>query len=403
MALSVDIPAKTAAARSDDQLRMLVELRRELHAHPELPWQEHRTTELVAAVLTRAGLTPRVLPGGTGVLCDIGPAPARVALRADIDALPIPDTKDVEYRSTVAGVAHACGHDVHTVVVLGAGLALARLAARGELPHGVRLVFQPAEEEWPGGAVDVIKAGGLDGIEEIYALHCDPSIEVGGIGLRAGPITGASDHLEVRLTGPGGHSARGHLTADLVAALAAVVSQVPAVLARRVDPRAALILVWGHIAAGSAPNAIPDSGVVRGRLRTLSRPVWESLPPLVDELIRSVATPYGVGVEISHIRGVPPVVNDAACVGRLDAVVRSMAGVDVRECEQSLGGEDFAWYVDQVPGALARLGVREPGVPAAADLHQSGFDVDERCIPIGVDALVGVALDVRPARSAGTR
>jgi amidohydrolase len=382
-------------------VRTLIELRRDLHAHPELAWQEHRTTALVGAVLTREGLTPRVLPGGTGLVCDVGPEPPRIALRADIDALPVPDTKDVAYRSTVPGVAHACGHDVHTVVVLGAGLELARRAKRGELPHGVRLIFQPAEEEWPGGAVDVIKADGLDGIEEIYALHCDPSLDVGGIGLRAGPITGASDHLEVRLTGSGGHSARGHLTADVVAALAAVASQVPAALGRRVDPRAALILVWGHIAAGSAPNAIPESGVVRGRLRTLSRSVWDSLPPLVDELVHSVATPYGVGVEIDHIRGVPPVVNDAACIGKLDAVVRPMAGVTVHECEQSLGGEDFAWYVDQVPGALARLGVRAPGASGVADLHQSGFDVDERCIPIGVDTLVGVALDV--SRSAGTR
>lgn len=371
----------------------LIDLRRELHAHPELSWHEHRTTRLVAEALSHAGLKPRTLRGGVGLICDMGPAPPTVALRADLDALPIPDTKDVSYRSTVDGVAHACGHDVHTTVVLGTGLALAELASRGELSHGVRLVFQPAEEEWPGGALDVIKVGGLDGIKRIYALHCDPSLDVGQIGLRAGPVTGASDHIEARLSGPGGHSARSHLTADLVTALSAVATQVPALLARRVDPRTGLVLVWGQISAGTAPNAIPESGMVRGRLRTLSRSVWESLPPMVDELIRAVATPYGVGVEISHIRGVPPVVNDAASVRSLNAVVRSvLPGGSVRECAQSLGGEDFAWYVDKVPGALARLGVREPGSPVVMDLHQSGFDVDERCISVGVQVLTGAAL-----------
>jgi amidohydrolase len=375
-----------------DHGQRLVEVRRDLHAHPELSREERRTTELVADALSHVGLTPQILPVGTGLVCDIGPEPPRVALRADLDALPIQDSKDVSYRSTVDGVAHACGHDVHTTVVLGAGLALARMASRGELRSGVRLVFQPAEETVPGGALDVISAGGLAGIERIYAVHCDPGVEVGQVGLKVGPITAASDQIDVRLTGPGGHTARPHLTADLVSALGAVISQVPALLARRVDPRAGLALVWGQVSAGTVSNVIPSTGIARGTLRTLSRTVWETLPPLVDEVIRAVAAPYGVGIEVSHVRGVPPVVNDAVTISAFDLAVRSaVEGGRVCESVQSLGGEDFAWYLDRVPGALARLGVRSPGSKVAMDLHQSSFDVDERCISIGVQLLAGVA------------
>jgi len=332
------------------------------------------------------------LPAGTGLVCDVGPEPPTVALRADLDALPIQDTKDVSYRSTVDGVTHACGHDVHTTIVLGAGLALQRLAATGELSHGVRLVFQPAEEVVPGGALDVINVGALDGIKRMYAVHCDPAVDVGQIGLKAGPITAASDSVEVRLTGAGGHTARPHLTADLVTALGAVVTQVPALLGRRADPRAGVALVWGQISAGTAANAIPREGAVRGTLRTLSRELWETLPSLVDDLVRAVTAPYGVGVEIVHTRGVPPTVNDAASIAILGDVVRSeVTGGAVCESAQSLGGEDFAWYLERVPGALARLGVRSPGSTVPMDLHQSAFDVDERCISVGVQLLTGVA------------
>lgn len=374
----------------------LIAFRRDLHAHPELGRQEFRTTQVVADVLSGAGLKPHLLPTGTGLLCDVGPFPATVALRADIDALPIPDAKDVAYRSTVDGVAHACGHDVHTAVVLGAGLALADLASRDGLPLGVRLVFQPAEEMIPGGALDVIRAGGIEGIERMYAVHCDPAIEVGTIGLKAGPVTAASDLLEVRLTGPGGHTARPHLTVDLVAALGALISSGPGLLSRRADPRSGTSLVWGQVDAGTVANAIPGSGRLRGTIRTLSRDTWDALPPLVDELVHAILAPYGVGVEISHVRGVPPVVNEPGCVDRLTVAAQGVPGGTVAPTAQSLGGEDFAWYLDRVPGALARLGVRRRGSDVLYDLHQSGFDVDEECIGVGAALLAGAVIAGTP-------
>jgi amidohydrolase len=370
----------------------LVEVRRDLHAHPELSRQERRTTQLVGDALSHAGLAPTVLACGTGLVCDIGADPT-VALRADLDALPIPDEKDVSYRSRIAGVTHACGHDVHTTVVLGAGLALARMAAADQLDHGVRLVFQPAEETVPGGALDVIDAGALTGIQQMYAVHCDPAVDVGKIGLKVGPITSAADHVEVVLTGPGGHTARPYLTADLVSALGAVVAQSPGLLARRVDVRSGVNLVWGQISAGVAANVIPRTGVARGTVRILDRDAWAGLPALFEEVVRRIASPYGVEVQIDHVRGVPPVVNAASSIEVLRGVVNGLWGADaVIEVEQSLGGEDFGWYVDQVPGALARLGVRSPGSTVNLDLHQSTFDVDERCISVGVRLLVAAAL-----------
>jgi amidohydrolase len=369
----------------------LIALRRELHANPELGREEVRTTAVVAGLLSGAGLSP-VLLEGSGLICDVGSGSPVVALRADLDALPIEDETTVAYRSTVPGVSHACGHDVHTAVVLGAGLVLADLVRRGLIDGGVRLIFQPAEELTPGGALDVVAAGGLGDVRRIFAVHCDPRADVGTVGLREGPITGSADEVRVRLTGPGGHTSRPHLTADLVYALAAVVTGVPALLSRRVDPRTGISVVWGNVHAGSAANAIPRAGEARGTVRTLDAQAWERAPLVVADAIRAVAAPFGVGVDVDYRRGVPPVVNDAACTAMLGLVAADVLGVDsVTETEQSLGGEDFAWYLDRVPGALARLGVRGPGEEGTHDLHQGNFDVDERAVAVGVRLLAGTA------------
>jgi amidohydrolase len=240
----------------------------------------------------------------------------------------------------------------------------------------------------PGGALDIIAAGGLDGLERLFAVHCDPSIDVGRIGLRVGPVTSATDQVEVRLTGPGGHTARPHRTADVVAAVGDIVARTSGVLTRRVDPRAGINLVWGEVNAGSASNVIPRSGVARGTLRMLDRSVWERMPVILDEVVRAVAAPYGVVVEILHERGVPPVVNDANAVSELAVAASHISSDAACDTEQSLGGEDFGWFLEKVPGALARLGVGRPGAERV-DLHQSTFDVDESAIGIGVRLLVG--------------
>jgi len=371
-----------------------IEFRRDLHAHPELGYHEHRTTRRVALRLAAAGLRPVILPKGTGMLVDIGPAAGGplVALRADLDALPISDEKQVPYRSTVPNVCHACGHDVHTTVVLGAGLFLARQAAAGRLPGRVRLIFQPAEEV-PGGALDVLAAGGIASADRIFAVHCDPRLDVGKVGTRTGPITAACDKITVRVTGPGGHTARPHLTADLVYALGKIVTELPAALSRRVDPRSSLSLVWGRVSAGTAANAIPDDGIAEGTVRCLDDEAWHEAPDLLKALIESVASAYGVIAELDYQRNVPPTVNEPVSTAMLAAAAKQVLGADaVVTTPQSMGGEDFAWYLESIPGSLARLGTRRPGLAEDFDIHQATFDVDERAIMVGVRVMAAAAL-----------
>ena len=376
----------------------LVAVRRDVHAHPELARTEVRTTRVLAERLRAAGLVPRLLEG-SGLVCDIGRTGAHgfgaavpaVALRADIDALPLDDACGLPFASTVPGVAHACGHDVHTAVVLGAGLVLARLHDDGLLPRPVRLIFQPAEEVMPGGSLDVLDQGGLDGVERIFAVHAEPKIDVGQVGTRIGPITSASDAITVTLTSPGGHTSRPHLTGDVVYALGQVITQVPAVLGRRLDPRSGVNLTWGAVHAGVAHNAIPGTGTVAGTLRCLDVRAWERAGEVLDEAVQQVVAPYDVEVDLEHVRGVPPVDNDEACTATLEAAARDLHGPDaVLLTEQSLGGEDFAWYLTKVPGAMARLGTRTPG-GRTFDIHQGDLEVDERAIGVGMGLLARAA------------
>ena len=369
----------------------LLEFRRDLHRHPEVARTEVRTTRKVGDRLRQAGLAPVALPG-TGLICDLGGRGPMVALRADLDALPLPDESDGDLRSTIAGVSHSCGHDVHTAAVLGAGLVLADLDRAGDLPGRVRLIFQAAEEVQPGGALDVIAAGGLDGVDRAYALHCDPRADVGQIGVRIGPITSAADQVMVRLMGSGGHTSRPHLTEDVVFALAQVVTGLPAALSRRLDPRAGVAMVWGRISAGAASNVIPRIGEVHGTLRCLDSTVWAEAAGLITDIVRDITRPYGVRAEVAHVRGVPPTVNDAAAVAVIEDAARAELGErSVVLAEQSLGGEDFAWLLEKVPGAMFRLGTRTPG-GRTYDLHQPDFTADERSVTVGSRVLAATAL-----------
>ncbi|MFD7815871.1 amidohydrolase [Streptomyces sp. NPDC059785] len=380
----------------------LVTFRRDLHMHPELGNQEFRTTAAIKARLERAGLRPRVLDTGTGLVCDIGfddggewnGGRSMLALRADIDALPIPDTKtDCAYRSTVPDRAHACGHDVHTTVVLGAGLVLAELHRTGRLPQPVRLIFQPAEEILPGGAADAIGSGVLKGVGRILAVHCDPKVDAGRIGLRHGPITSACDRLEVSLDGAGGHTARPHLTTDLVTAAARVATDVPALVARRVDARSGLAVTWGRIESGHACNVIPQHAELSGTVRCLDLDAWRRAPDVIHAAVDEIAGLHRAKSEITYVRGVPPVVNDGVVTELLrDAMTVRRGAESVEDTEQSLGGEDFSWYLEHVPGALARLGVRPPGDRATRDLHRGDFDADESAITTGVELFTAAAL-----------
>lgn len=377
--------------------RQVVAVRRDLHEHPELSWAEERTTAVVSRTLEAAGVHVRRL-ATTGLVAEVGAGAGTerrvptVALRADIDALPVPDLTTDPWRSRTEGVAHACGHDVHTAALVGAALALAQRHAREPLQGRVRMLFQPAEEVMPGGAHALVEQGGLNGVSSIFALHCDPALDVGQVGVREGPITAAADQIVVRLYGPGGHTSRPHLTSDLTFALAKVVTDVPAALSRRLDPRAGASLVWGYVRAGTAKNVIPGTGEAGGTLRMLWISEWAQARALVTSLVHEVVAPYGVTAEVDYVRGVPPVVNTPAATALVAAAALTVVGPDqVVSTSQSLGGEDFAWYLADVPGAMARLGTATPGGPRY-DLHRGDLRIDERAVALGAGVLAATAL-----------
>jgi amidohydrolase len=391
------------AGRLDDFLAAegdgLVAFRRHLHMHPELSWEEHRTTAAIRARLERAGLTPDVLTTDTGLLVELGAGGdgPTVLLRADIDALPLDDEKDVPYRSTNDGVCHACGHDVHTTAALGAALALEPLLR--DRPGRVRVLFQPAEEAIPGGASFLYDTAVMDDVDLVYALHCDPGLPAGQVGLKAGPITSAADRVTIRLKGPGGHTARPHLSVDLLAIAGRIITELPAGLARLTDSRHGASLVFGAVEAGHAANVIPTHAELRGTLRVRGRETWDAAAPIIERLVAAAAEPYGAAWEVDHVRGSPPVDNDMEAVAVLESAVTDALGAEaLAPTTQSVGNEDFSWLLERAPGAYARLGVQPPGATTRLDLHAGAFDVDEACIAVGVRVLTHAALAALDAR-----
>ena len=365
----------------------LVAWRRHIHAHPELGRQEFATTQFVASHLADAGLNPKVLPGGTGLTCDFGPEHGpRIALRADMDALPMAERTGAPYASVVPNVAHACGHDAHTAVLLGAALALASVP---ELPVGVRLIFQAAEELMPGGAIDAIAAGALTGVSRIFALHCDPRLAVGKVALRAGPITSAADQLEVTLQSHGGHTSRPHLTGDLVYGLGTLITG----RARcAVAPHRPAQQHGDGVGCGQCGCRRQRDPADRhtGRDHPHGQPRHlGSLEAIVREIVSSLLAAAGHRAQLQYRRGVPPVVNEEISTRILTHAIEAIGPDVLCDTRQSGGGEDFSWYLEEVPGAMARLGVWTGRGPQL-DLHQPTFDLDERSLAVGVRVLVNI-------------
>lgn len=358
--------------------------RRHIHRNPETANQEVETTNYIANILADYGLEPQRFPH-TGLMVDIGPDTELgcLAFRADIDALPITEVTGLEFTSEKPGTMHACGHDVHTTVALGLACALADFQRVNELELGIRVIFQPAEEVWVGGATDVISWGALEGVHSIFAIHAEPKLRVGRIGIRAGAITSATDVVELKIKGPGGHTSRPHLSADVVYALGKVITELPALLSRRVDPRTGTVLVFGQVNSGYAPNAIPETGMLTGTMRTADITIWRQMQELFAELVDQILAPVGVEHELSYNRGVPPVLNDDVATAMLASAAQSIDPQAVVQAPQSSGGEDFSWYLEKVPGSMARLGCWS-GEGEQHDLHMGDLIVDERAIGVGI-------------------
>jgi len=379
-----------ARAFAPDAVRM----RRDLHRHPEIAWTERRTTYRIAEALKKYGLEPHVRPDGIGLLVEIGSGHPVVGFRADIDALPIQEETGVPYRSQVDGLMHACGHDAHTAI--GVGIA-GTLAALNELPGTARIIFQPAEEDIPSGAARLVEEGAHRGLDAIFAYHVDPSIPAGNVGLRVGPITSAADKIHIRLSGPGGHTSRPDRTVDLVNVAARVVTDLPVRLAEELGPDQHLTFVFGRIAGGGAANAIPSVVEISGTARVREVAVWRSLPDLIERFLKDIATSYGAGVEIDYRRGSPPVDNNGSVIEVIRQAATEILGSEgIQPTPQSMGSEDFSWFLQDVPGALVRLGVGRNDHPV--DVHSPTFDLDEAAIEhgIAVGALSLLRLMERP-------
>ncbi|MBI4408548.1 MAG: amidohydrolase [Gemmatimonadetes bacterium] len=373
----------------------LVELRRDLHRHPELSFQETRTAALAATRVEALGFEVRRGVGKTGVLAELrnGKGPV-VALRADMDALPIQEANQVEYRSTVPGVMHACGHDAHVSMLVGAAQLLAEARRRDELPHGaVRLLFQPSEEAADGenksGAARMIEDGAMSGVDAVFGLHIGGFLPAGKVYVSAGPIMAGADSFTATVRGVSAHAGRPHEGVDALVLAAHAVVACQSAVARRISPRAAGVLSIGTVHGGVAENVVAERVVLQGTLRYFDAAVRQTLQHELRQAF-SVVDALGGRAQVELRAGYPPVVNEpamAALVGR--AVAGTLGESSVAEFEPLMGAEDFALLLEQAPGCFFWLG----GAPERPRRHHHPeFDVDERALIRGASALAACVL-----------
>lgn len=372
----------------------LVAIRRALHADPELSREEFRTTEKIRAWLAEADVRIADFPLATGLVAEVGglrEGPV-VALRADIDALPVHEETGLPFASRHDGKMHACGHDFHTAALLGAAY---RLKARErELPGTVRLIFQPAEENAQGAGL-VLASGALDGVEAIFGLHNKPDLPVGQIGIKAGPLMAAADGFIVELEGVGSHAAVPEASVDPIVAAAQLVTALQTIVSRNIGPLQSAVVSVTRLHAGSSWNVIPEKAVLDGTLRSFDPGVRRLVRERFEQVARGVAAALGVTVRIRWIEGPPAVVNDAYWA-EAAAAAAVRAGLDVVEPVPSPAGEDFAFYQREAPGVFAFIGTSGPH-----EWHHPAFDVDERALPYAANYLAHAAEEALRRLTAG--
>ncbi|GIV73912.1 MULTISPECIES: M20 metallopeptidase family protein [Caldilinea] len=371
--------------------------RRTIHRYPELSFTEQRTAALVNSVLIDLGLQTETEVAKTGVVAHIrgGNGPT-VALRADMDALPIQEVNGTEFDSTRPGIMHACGHDAHTAMLLGAATLLKQLADEGKLPGVVRLLFQPSEEaqddEGKSGGMRMVEEGALEGVDAVFGLHVDPFHDVGSVATRPGPMMAAADMFEIVVIGSGGHAARPQSTIDPIALSAHVINAVHQIVSRRLDPTQPGVITIGTIQGGTANNIIPDRVTMTGTIRSFTPEVRTLLQ---DELMRAAGVVESLGgrAEVTIFPGYPPTVNDPAATEHMMGAMRELLGENhVTESELIMGAEDFSYMAQAAPGCFLRLGVHNPSWREYYPVHRADFRMDEDALPIGAAALALTAL-----------
>jgi amidohydrolase len=379
---------------STDIAARAVELRREIHRYPELGFEEVRTSALVERELDALGIEHRRV-ATTGVVGVIrGALPGRTAaLRADMDALPIAEQSGESCASEIHGKMHACGHDAHTAMLLGAARVLA--ARRETLAGNVVLLFQPAEEG-PGGAEPMIAAGVLDDpkVDAIAMLHVDPRLRTGAVGITPGPVNAAADELHITVRGKGGHGGYPHLAVDAIPATAAVVLGLQTIASRETDPLASIVVTLGTIEGGYRNNVIADVVKLTGTIRTYDPAIRSGVEERVRRIVDGIAAGYGCTAEVTIVYGYPPVVNDAALATAFAAYVTEHVGIPIERLAPTMGAEDFAYFAERVPGVVGRLGIRNEALGSIHSGHSPRFRLDEDAIPTGISTLVAFAVAV---------
>lgn len=372
-------------------LPTMVEWRRYLHRHPEVSFQEEKTAAFVADRLEEMGYEVRRGLGGHGVMAVLkGGLPGKtVVLRADMDALPIQDEKDCEYKSTVPGAMHACGHDGHTAILLAAAACFKdnREQVRGE----IRFMFQPAEEFCPGGALGMIRDGAIDGADVIYGLHLWTPLQTGTAASASGPVMAATDEFFIDMIGRGGHGGMPHVTADAIVAGAALVTQMQSIVSRSVDPLQPAVVTVGSIQGGTAQNVIADRCRITGTVRTFDEETRELIRARIETMAKTTAQAYGTEVSIDYRSGYPAVVNDEAEAGRFFRTAPQIFGEEsVLVAPKIMPAEDFAYYLQRIPGCFMFVGAGNAAKDAVYPHHHPKFDFDEDAMLHGLQLMVGM-------------
>jgi amidohydrolase len=409
MLSSLLLAAAVAGTAPDAEIRtavdaltqQLVETRRDIHAHPELGNRELRTGKLVADRLRALGLEVRYPVARTGVIGILkGGRPGHVvALRADLDALPIQERNDVPYKSQNPGVKHACGHDAHTTIVLGTAEVLSKMKDR--VPGTVVFLFQPAEEGSPegedGGAPLMIKEHALEApkVDAIFGLHMDPALDVGQVGWSVGAIYASSDTFSIEVAGKRTHGAYPHMGLDPIPVAAELVEALQLIVSRQIDPLEPRVLTIGEIHGGNRFNIIADQVTMRGTIRTLNKNVRSALKERMARTVQNVAEAHGTTATLRFSdEGNPPTLNDAALThASLPSLERVYGKERVVEVKAQMGAEDFAWYAERVPGLYLKMGMRNQAKGITAMVHTEDFDIDEGVLPLGVRAMTTLAWD----------
>ncbi|MGH7649300.1 MAG: amidohydrolase [Gemmatimonadaceae bacterium] len=383
-------PAQHAARLRDT----VVGWRRHLHMHPELSYHEEQTAQFVYDTLRAMGGFELSRPTKTSVVARLrglhdGPV---LAVRADMDALPILEKSDVEYASHTPGVMHACGHDGHTAMLLGAATALGQLRER---LHGeVRLLFQHAEELYPGGAQEMIAAGVMDGVDMVIGTHLWLPLEFGKVGVASGPLMASPDVFDLVIQGQGGHAAAPHETVDAIAVAAQVVTNLQHIVSRNVDPLERAVVSVTRIAGGTTYNVLPGSVELAGTIRTFDAGLREQIPALFDRIVKGVTTAHGATYTLEFERGYRPVVNEARATAFMQRVVEQTLGAAVlTDARPTMGGEDFSAYLQKTPGCFFFIGARNEARGIVHPHHHERFDIDERALESGVAIFIGATLE----------